>query len=274
MSEKEVLYAQQGAVATITLNRPKRGNALSGPMVNLFVDILNQAIHDPTIRVIVVTGNGKYFCTGMDLTPQDNDTNDSLSAADPVAQTQSMFTTLSRCPKPTVARMNGPALGGGVGIVFACNFRIVHPSAYFSMPEVHRGLIPALISEVIVPQLGAFRSKQYMLSGERVSAQEAYRVGFVTAVVEDHDSLDKKVQEYVDLLLQSGPNAMRDVKQLVDAVDSRGGDTQVVPVYVREAFGKMITSEEAAHGIGAFASREKPNWDEFGLGAEKLKSKL
>ncbi|KAG0045998.1 EnoyL-CoA hydratase [Linnemannia elongata] len=121
------------------------------------------------------------------------------------------------------------------------------------MPEVHRGLIPALISEVIVPQLGAFRSKQYMLSGERVSAQEGYRVGFVTS---------------------SGPGAMRDVKLLVDNVDGRGGDAKVVPAYVREAFGKMITSEEAAHGIGAFASREKPNWNDFGLGADKLKSKL
>ncbi|KAF9128970.1 EnoyL-CoA hydratase [Mortierella sp. 14UC] len=270
MSEKEVLYGQQGAVATITLNRPKRGNALSGPMVNQFVDILNKAIEDPAVRIIVVTGNGKYFCTGMDLTPQD----DTPSATDPVAATQSMFSTLSRCPKPTIARVNGPALGGGVGIVFSCNFRIVHPGAYFSMPEVQRGLIPALISEVIVPQLGAFRSKQYMLSGERVSAQEGYRVGFVTSVAEDDASLDKKVQDYIDLLLQSGPGAMRDVKLLVDNVDGRGGDAKVVPVYVREAFGKMITSEEAAHGIGAFASREKPNWDEFGLGAEKLKSKL
>ncbi|KAG0369105.1 ClpP/crotonase-like domain-containing protein [Gamsiella multidivaricata] len=270
MSEKEVLYARQGAVATVTLNRPKRGNALSGPMVSQFVQILQSAIDDPAVRVIVVTGNGKYFCTGMDLTPQD----DSPSASDPVAQTQAMFTTLARCPKPTIARMNGPALGGGVGIVFGCNFRIVHPNAYFSMPEVHRGLIPALISEVIVPQLGAFRSKQYMLSGERVSAQEAYRVGFVTAVAEDEDTLDKKVKEYVDLLVQSGPGAMRDVKQLVDAVDLRGGDDKAVASYVREAFGKMITSEEAAHGIGAFASREKPNWDEFGLGSEKLKSKL
>ncbi|KAF9178638.1 EnoyL-CoA hydratase [Haplosporangium sp. Z 767] len=270
MSEKEVLYSQQGAVATITLNRPKRGNALSGPMVNQFVDILNLATNDPTVRVIVVTGNGKYFCTGMDLTPQD----DTPSASDPVAATQSMFTALSRCPKPTVARMNGPALGGGVGIVFSCNFRIVHSSAYFSMPEVHRGLIPALISEVIVPQLGAFRSKQYMLSGERVPAHEAYRVGFVTAVAEDMEALDKKVKDYVELLLQGGPGAMRDVKQLVEAVDSRGGDTKVVPAYVRDAFGKMITSEEAAHGIGAFASREKPNWDEFGLGTDKPKSKL
>ncbi|KAF8921744.1 EnoyL-CoA hydratase [Dissophora ornata] len=270
MSEKEVLYARQGAVATITLNRPKRGNALSGPMVNQFVDILNSAIDDPAVRVIIVTGNGKYFCTGMDLTPQ----GDTPSASDPVAVTQTMFTTLARCPKPTVARLNGPALGGGVGIVFACNFRIVHQAAYFSMPEVHRGLIPALISEVIVPQLGAFRSKQYMLSGERVSSQEAYRVGFVTAVAEDEETLDKKVKEYVGLLLQSGPGAMRDVKMLVDAVDLRGGDQKAVAGYVREAFGKMITSEEAAHGISAFASREKPNWDEFSLGSEKLKSKL
>ncbi|KAF9913005.1 EnoyL-CoA hydratase [Linnemannia zychae] len=270
MSEKEVLYAQQGAVATITLNRPKRGNALSGPMVSQFIDILNKAIEDPAVRIIVVTGNGKYFCTGMDLTPQD----DTPSAADPVAATQSMFSSLSRCPKPTIARVNGPALGGGVGIVFSCNFRIFHSGAYISMPEVHRGLIPALISEVIVPQLGAFKSKQYMLSGERVSAQEGYRVGFVTSIAEDDASLDKKVQEYIDLLSQSGPGAMRDVKLLVDNVDGRGGDAKVVPAYVREAFGKMITSEEAAHGIGAFASREKPNWDEFGLGAEKLKSKL
>ncbi|KAG0357689.1 EnoyL-CoA hydratase [Podila minutissima] len=273
MSEKEVLYTQQGAVATITLNRPKRGNALSGPMAAQFAEAIQRASDDATVRVLVLTGNGKYFCTGMDLTSQSNNDADSPTASDAVTATQSMFTNLSRCPKPTIARVNGPALGGGVGLVFACNFRIVHPAAYFSMPEVHRGLIPALISEVIVPQLGSFRAKQYMLSGERVSAAEGYRVGFVTAVADPQDeaSLDKKVQEYVALLLQSGPGAMRDVKNLVDAVDARGGNKEAVSAYVREAFGKMISSEEAAHGIGAFASREKPNWDEFGLGGVKAK---
>ncbi|KAG0300123.1 EnoyL-CoA hydratase [Dissophora globulifera] len=270
MSESEVLYDRQGAVGTITLNRPNRGNALSAPMVDKFIAILNSAIADPAVRVIVVTGNGKYFCTGMDLTPRD----DAPTGLDPVAVTQTMFTTLTRCPKPTVARVNGPALGGGVGILFACNIRVFHTGAYISMPEVYRGLIPALISEVIVPQLGAFRSKQYMLTGERVSAQEGYRVGFVTAVVNDMETLDKKVKEYVDLLLQGGPSAMQDVKQLVDAVDLRGGDQKAVASYVRTAFGKMITSEEAAHGIGAFATKQKPNWDDFGIGAEQLKSKL
>ncbi|KAF9426181.1 hypothetical protein BGZ94_006849 [Podila epigama] len=266
MSDKEVLYSQQGAVATITLNRPKRGNALSGPMAALFVAAINRAIDDASVRVLVITGSGKYFCTGMDLTAQSSGDSDSATATDSVATTQSMFTTLSRCPKPTIARINGPALGGGVGIVFSCNFR---------MPEVHRGLIPALISEVIVPQLGAFRAKQYMLSGERVSAAEAYRVGFVTAVADpqDESSLDKKVQEYVDLLLLSGPGAMRDVKNLVEAVDARGGNHEAVSSYVRSAFDKMITSDEAAHGIGAFASREKPNWDEFGIGST-VKAKL
>ncbi|KAG0237692.1 ClpP/crotonase-like domain-containing protein [Mortierella sp. GBAus27b] len=271
MSEQEVGFAKAGGIGTITLNRPKRGNALTGPLVNRFLELLNAAIDDPEVRIIVVEGKGKYFCTGMDLTPQD----DTPSASDPVASTQSMFTTLLRCPKPTIARVNGPALGGGVGIVFACDFRIVRSSAYFSMPEVYRGLIPALISEVIVPQLGPFKSKQYMLSGERVSAAEALRIGFVTAVVDETDeALDNKIREYVNLLLQSGPGAMRDVKNLVDAVDQRGGDPTATASYVRGAFEKMIGSDEAAHGIGAFASREKPDWTSFGLGSDKLKPKL
>ncbi|KAG0235201.1 EnoyL-CoA hydratase [Actinomortierella wolfii] len=282
MSEQEVLYSTQDAVATITLNRPKRGNALSGDMVALFVSFVQRAIDDPAVRVIVVTGNGKYFCTGMDLTGGGGISShanakytgdEKEEEQDPVSNTQSLFQLLNKAPKPTVAKINGPALGGGVGIVFSCNFRIVHPSAYFSMPEVHRGLIPAMISEVIVPQLGSFRSKQYMLTGERVSAEEALRVGFITAVVgKEEGALDKKTQEYLDLLLQGGPGAMRDVKALVDAVDSRGGNPEATSKYVREAFVKMITSEEAAHGIGAFASREKPNWSNFGIGA--IKSKL
>ncbi|KAG0342160.1 EnoyL-CoA hydratase [Podila humilis] len=273
MSEKEILYTQQGAVATITLNRPKRGNALSGPMAAQFVEAINRAVDDSTVRVIIITGNGKYFCTGMDLTSQASNDDDSFTATDSVTTSQNMFTTLAKCPKPTIARVNGPALGGGVGFVFACNFRIVHPSAYFSMPEVHRGLIPALISEIIVPQLGAFRSKQYMLTGERIPAAEAYRVGFVTSVADPQDegSLDKKVQECVNMLSLSGPGAMRDIKNLIDEVDARGGEKGAVTSTVREAFNKMITSEEAAHGIGAFASREKPNWDEFGLGGVKAK---
>ncbi|KAG0250233.1 EnoyL-CoA hydratase [Actinomortierella ambigua] len=283
MSDQEVLYSTQGAVATITLNRPKRGNALSSDMVTLFGLLVQRAIDDPAVRVIVVTANGKYFCTGMDLTggggvsSHANNTylgnEKEETKEEETATTPSLFQLLRKAPKPTIAKINGPALGGGVGIVFACNIRVVHPSAYFSMPEVHRGLIPAMISEVIVPQLGPFLSKQYMLTGERVPADEALRVGFVSAVVgKEDDALDKKTQEYLDLLLQGGPGALRDVKALVDVIDSRGGDPEASSKYVREAFVKMVTSEEAAHGIGAFASRKKPNWDDFGLG--KTKSKL
>ncbi|KAF9969621.1 EnoyL-CoA hydratase [Actinomortierella ambigua] len=281
MSEQEVLYSVQDAVATITLNRPKRGNALSGDMVTLFTSILQRAIDDPAVRVIVVTGSGKYFCTGMDLTNGGiasnannaylgDDKKDAPKGMTSVAP--SLFQALRNAPKPTIAKINGPALGGGVGIVFACNIRVVHPSAYFSMPESHRGLIPAMISEVIVPQLGPFLSKQYMLTGERIPADEALRVGFVSAVVGKEDgALDKKTQEYLDLLLQAGPGAMRDIKTLVDVVDGRGGNPEIASNYVREAFVKMITSEEAAHGISAFASREKPNWSDFGLGTVKSK---
>jgi len=281
-AEKEILYSAQGAVATITLNRPKRGNALTASMLSIFHSVLNQAINDKSIRVIVLTGNGKYFCTGMDLSISKDDDNSAASASsssnisNSTSPTGSLFLTLNNCPKPTVARINGPALGGGVGLVFSCNFRIVHPSAYFQMPEVHRGLIPALISQVIVPQLGPFKSKQYMLSGERISAEEANRVGFITVVVDGNggEDLDKKVQEYVSLLLQGGPGAMRDIKKLVDSVDNRGGNPSNVSAYVNQAFSDMMSSDEAAHGIGAFAMKQKPNWDDFGLGDDKYKSKL
>ncbi|CAG8785455.1 16465_t:CDS:1, partial [Racocetra persica] len=156
-------------VATITLNRPERGNALTSEMVTEFLNIFTKIEDDTSIRIIVITGAGKFFCTGLDL---------QISSTIPEELSNifeigyRFYKTIKDCPKPVIAKINGPALGGGLGLVFTTDIRITLKDAYFSFPEVKRGVVPAIISRYVVPEIGLFKAKQYMLTGELHDIQD------------------------------------------------------------------------------------------------------
>lgn len=266
-----VLLTQTKNVATLTLNRPRRGNALNSAMITLLFTYLTELATSPHIRVVVLTGSGQYFCTGMELTPG--------TSSGPAAVQQSfreslrLYDTLATFPKPLVARINGPALGGGVGLVFTTDVRVAARSAYFALTEVKRGLLPAIISQYIVPEVGTFRAGEYMLTGRRVGTEEAQRAGFLTCVAEE-GALDTKTGEYVEMLLGSAPGAIRGIKELVRAVGKGGRSEEAeesVKKRIEKTFLDMMTSEEAVYGIMSFAQKVKPDWDSLLNGKEKGK---
>jgi 1,4-dihydroxy-2-naphthoyl-CoA synthase len=153
---KEVKVSVANHVATITLFRPHRGNSITPSMGKEVLDALTRIEESREIHVLILTGSGSVFCTGMDLSGARDNSDFDASA---------FFERLKSFPKPIVCQVNGPAMGGGMGLVFVTDIRISLKKAHFSFPEVKRGVIPALISSYIVPQLGPYLSTQYMLTG-------------------------------------------------------------------------------------------------------------
>ncbi|KAI8851957.1 ClpP/crotonase-like domain-containing protein, partial [Chytridium lagenaria] len=159
---KQVNVEIVDGVMTVTLDNPKRANALSNEMCVAFLEAMDEAERDDGVRVIVITGSGKYFCSGMDLSSASSSTTKT-----PFDAAHHLFQRLSDHPKPTIAHLNGPALGGGVGLAFSCDLRCAHPSVFFQLAEVRRGLIPAIISLRIIPEVGPRVARRWFMTGEK-----------------------------------------------------------------------------------------------------------
>lgn len=256
----EVLLSIENHVATLTLNRPNKGNALTATMNELLLSYLDQLEKDINVRVIILTGAGKFFCTGMDLSAAASNDNDVEASFIKGIQ---VFETLYRFPKPVIARINGPCLGGGVGLVFTTDIRVADQNVYFALTEVKRGIIPAIISQYIVPELGIQRTREYMLTGRRVNSIEA--APFLSKVTATTQELDEQVKVYSDMLLESAPGAMTDIKRLVETISSGAESQRAQRVRddVKKAYLKMMNSEEAAYGIMSFITKKKPDWSNF-----------
>jgi len=180
-----------------------------------------------------------------------------------------LWQALKTCPKPIISRINGPAMGGGWGLLFATDIRIAVRDAWFSFSEVKRGVVPAIISAYVVPELGPFRAKQLFLTGQRVSANQAYEFGFLSEVVPDEATLDVATKKYIDTLLESGPRAMEIIKETVHYIDNHTHQENLA--HVNSIFQQfVVTSEEAKYGITCFANKQKPDWTQFYKNKAKL----
>jgi methylglutaconyl-CoA hydratase len=220
---------------------------------------VNELVADPTVRVIVLTGSGKYFCTGMDLGVRNQtELRAEVESGRMARDGLRLFDTLRRCGKPVIAAANGSAFGGGWGLLFTADFRLAVRSASFAFSEVRRGIVPALISSFIVPQLGRTHSARLMLSGERISAAEALRLGALTQVCEDAQALRTATARLVSQLLLCAPRAMSEIKRLVAGVAessaAEGGRLAA------EVFGRTVQGEEARYGVACFLQKQTPDW--------------
>ena len=206
-------------VGIITLNRPERHNAFDDALIAELSHALDSMADDPAVRVLVISSTGKSFCAGADLNwmkraagyGEDENLRDSRALA-------GMLRRLAQCPKPTIARVQGPAYGGGVGLVACCDIAIATFDAQFSLTEVKLGIIPAVISPHVIAAIGERYARRYMLTAERFSAAEAYRIGLLHEMVTDETALDEALGEIIDALLMNGPRALAECKQLISAV--------------------------------------------------------
>jgi methylglutaconyl-CoA hydratase len=257
---KDISVSIDKEVAIICLNRPEKGNSISLRMAVDIKKAFQKLGTDVTVRVIIFTGSGKYFCTGADL-----------SFTGSVSATTSFVDILEaiiNCPKPIICKVNGPVMGGGCGLVFVSDIRIFTSSAFMSFPEVKRGLIPAMISAYIVPQLGIYKSKQYMLTGQRISPEELLNDGVITSVVQNEQQMEKETDKYVNELLSGAPDAISKIKNLVQYIHNH--DHQQNLPYVHNAFNSIKNSDEAIYGINCFLKKIKPEWTKYYQSKSKM----
>lgn len=250
------LLSVSGGVATITLNRPDNRNALSADLVESLSGHIDAAINDPAARVIVLTGAGTVFCAGADL--KERRTVSTTAANDDLPTFVRIFQAIQRAPKPVVGKLNGPALAGGLGLACSCDITIAPKRATFGFTEVRIGVAPAIISVVCLPKLRIADAAELFLTGERVSAEEAARVGLINKAVDD-DQLDAATDALVAKLLLGGPKAMAATKMLLTAVPAFAQEEDAFR-WTAQLSGDLFASAEAAEGMAAFAAKRQPNW--------------
>jgi methylglutaconyl-CoA hydratase len=250
---------RSGATATLWLNRPERHNAFDDVLIGELDSALAALAADPEIRVLLLAGRGKSFSAGADLAWMKRMAG--YGPAENEADAQKMAEMLHRLdslPKPTVAVVQGAAIGGGVGLVAACDIAIAAEETQFALSEVRLGLIPAAISPYVTAAIGPRAARRYFLTAERFDAHQALALGLVSAVVPAADLAAEAVR-LADLLCQNGPAAMAEAKRLIADVTGRPIDAALRAETARRIARQRATSE-GREGVAAFLEKRKPNW--------------
>ena len=258
MSEVEI--ARDGAVARVTLNRPQLHNAFDEALIQGLADAFAALGEDAAVRVVLLTGAGKSFSAGADLNWMKRAAgyDEERNRADAHAL-ELMLRTLDECPKPVVGLVNGAAIGGGVGLVAACDIAIAAEGAQFATSEVRLGIVPAVIAPFVVRAIGPREARRWFLTAERFGATEARRIGLVHEVVPAAE-LEARVAAVVGELLKGGPEALASAKQLVRLVEMmpQGGSIRAEATVAMIA--ERRASAEGKEGIAAFLEKRKPGW--------------
>ena len=248
-----------GPVATIWMNRPDLHNAFDEILIAELTAACIALDDDADVRIVVLAGRGKSFSAGADLNwmkrAASNGLDDNLNDARALAH---MLRTLAEMNKPTIARVQGAALGGGMGLAAACDIAVASTKAVFATSEVRFGIIPSAISPYVLRAIGARQAYRNFQSAERIDAVRAREIGLVHETVEP-ETLDAKVREVAAALLQGGPNAQAAAKDLIRTVDGQPvNDTLVEDTAHRIAH--LRATPEAREGIGAFLEKRSPDW--------------
>ena len=253
----EIVVAQ--GVATIWMNRPDVHNAFNAQLIADITAACRQLDADDAVRVVVLAGRGKSFSAGADLNWMKAAGEASVEAnlAD-ARKLAGMLRTLAEMRKPTIARVQGAALGGGMGLASACDICVASDKAVFATSEVKFGIIPSAISPYVIRAIGERQSYRYFQSAERISAQRAGEIGLAHEVVAAEE-LDAKVSEIVTALLQGGPKSQAAAKDLIRAVANRPVSDEVVEDTAQRIAGLRATPE-AKEGLDAFLSKRPAAW--------------
>lgn len=247
-------------VVTLTLNRPTVHNAFNAELVAALSEALER-IADEGARVLILTGEGHSFSAGADLNwMRDMASADESENREDARLLAAMLRRLDQLPCPTIARVNGHAFGGGVGLIACCDLSVALEHARIGLTEVRLGLVPATISPFVVPRIGISHARRYMLTGERMDAQTAQRIGLLTDIVPP-GQLDGHIADLVDLLLAGGPKAQARVKSLIRLVSSSQADAEELDRRTSETIAALRVSREGQEGLSAFLEKRAPEWN-------------
>ena len=254
-----VLETDPRGVATVTLNRPEKHNAFDEHIIAELSGTFAGLAKDASIRVVILRSNGRSFSAGADLDwmkrMADYDHEDNIRDANALA---AMLFELNSLPMPTIARVQGAAMGGGAGLVCCCDIAIASERASFAFSEAKLGLIPATISPYVLRSIGAQAARRYFLSAERFDARRALSLGMVSEVCEE-EQLDEKIEELVNTILANSSDAVRAAKKLIVEVENKPVSKELMQM-TSEAIAEIRASEEGKEGLAAFLEKRSPSW--------------
>jgi methylglutaconyl-CoA hydratase len=261
MPDDEFLQLEYRAgCAIVWLNRPERHNAFHLGMLTGLSRLLTQLSGNAAVRAIVLAGRGRNFCAGADLEWMQQQARADYDAnLEDARRLAWMLRTLAQLPKPTIARVQGVALGGGLGLVAACDIAIATRDSSFATTEVRLGLTPSTIAPYVIGAIGERAARRYFLSGERFDANEALRIGLIHEAV-DADALDLRLEQLLEALRSAGPQAQAHCKRLLASLRGHDAFDPQVAEQTARSIAEVRAGEEAREGMAAFFAKRKPSW--------------
>ena len=259
MDYKTIRVEVTADVIHVVLNRPAVHNAFNDELIGEAIDLFSNHMENTSARAVVLRGEGPNFCAGADLnwmsqmvsySREENVRDSSLLAK--------MYALIDECPLPVIGRIQGAAIGGGVGLVAVCDIAIAAQRCRFGLSEVKLGILPAVISPYVIRKIGVSQARALFLTGERFDAERALRIGLVHRVAADDEELDRLVEETLDQIRGSGPEAVRECKKLI-AVVAGSSLSDAIP-YTIDAISRRRVSEEGQQGMRAFLGKGKAPW--------------
>src|SRR5437660_5425968 len=260
MAYKTLFVEESSGVLLVTLNRPEVHNAFNDELITEAIDLF-RGVGQRDVIAVVLRGSGSNFCAGADLNwmsqmiryTRDQNVRDSANLAQ-------MYACINECPVPVIGRIQGAAIGGGVGLVAVCDVAICTRASKFGLSEVKLGILPAVISPYVIAKIGGSHARALFLTGERFEAERALRIGLVHRLVDDEAALDAAVSDTLAQLVTSGPEAVKACKKLIAFV-STNELAENIP-YTIEAIAERRVSEEGQGGMQAFLKKAKAPWIE------------
>ncbi len=255
---KTLTLTDSGPAATITLARPEKRNAISYALIEELLLALREVEHSAA-RVLILTGSGSAFCSGMDLdelrhllgrTAEQNLEDSKTMAV--------LFRTLYEFPKPTIAAVNGHAIAGGCGLATLCDFTLAVPEAKFGYTEVKIGFLPAIVSAFLLRQVGEKAARDLLLTGRLISADEALRLGMITELVSAGSLIDR-ANELASQLAENSPASLRATKKLLCDYATTQLDSEIELAVKANA--EIRASPDFREGVSAFLEKRKPEWN-------------
>ena len=246
-------------VARVVMDRPQRHNAFEETLIDALAEAFETLAERPDVRCVILAGAGKSFSAGADLDWMKRSAgysfDENLADARRLAE---MIRRLDTLPMPTIALVQGAAIGGGVGLVAACDIALAAEATIFSFSEVKLGIIPSVISPYVLRAIGERAAGRYVLTGERFDAAEALRIGLVHAVL-PADGLEAAGETLTDAILANGPEAVAAAKRLIADVAGKPIDETLIEETARR-IADIRRSDQGREGVGAFLEKRKPNW--------------
>lgn len=257
MENRYIKLTKKNQVAFIELNRSEKHNAIDLAVLQEFHSVLDTISYDTSLAAIVISGNGSSFCAGADIKWFQS----TLSLSDTEQEKQyrllaELFKRLYEIALPTIAVIHGNTIGGGLGIVAACDFVLAVEDTTMAFREVRLGIIPATIAPFLIRKIGANHSRQLMILGRNFSAQEGKNIGLITEVVKNKD-LDLVLESWLQQIRKNSPMAMRQTKNLIRQLELTGEELALCIQSLQNA----IKSKDGKEGFLAFQQKRTPQWE-------------